>query len=279
MSPKIDTHLHLVYPDRLSYPWLDDVPALQKPFPLESYAESAKKVGITQAVFMEVDVAPDQALAEVQLVRELAAKGTFPITGIIAAALPESEAFADQIDALEGPLLKGIRRVLHTQDDERSTSQRFRENVASLAERNLSFDLCVLPRQLPLAMELVDACPETQFILDHCGVPDIAGNAFEDWSKQIRELARRQHVACKISGLPTYCAPGQATADAMRPWVESCIEAFGWDRVVWGSDWPVCEINSDLSKWSESLEFILAGASKDEQNALYSKNAKALYRL
>ena len=275
---KIDTHLHLIYPDELSYPWVKSVPPLQGNFRLKEYHESAKGCEIEGALFMEVDVAESQIEQEVKLVRQLATEDTV-ILGIIAACRPESGTFEQSLEAISGDHLKGLRRVLHTQPDELSQSSLFRKNIALLAKRNLTFDLCFAARQLPTAIELVDACPHTRFVLDHCGVPDIAGGHFNDWARSIRTLAEREHVACKVSGIPTYCKPGEADADTMRPWVENVIEAFGWDRVVWGGDWPVSTLNSSLLAWNDALDTILSKEEIDNQTKLYSSNAKRIYNL
>lgn len=275
---KIDTHLHLLYPDQLNYPWVAEAPPLQGTFSIEDYREAAEGCGIENALFMEVDVTESQIADEVNLIRELASKNPI-ISGIIAAARPEADDFPARLDELTGSLLKGIRRVLHTQDDARSTSSCFRQNVASLGPQGLTFDLCVLARQLPLATELVDACPQTQFILDHCGVPDIAGGVFEPWARSIRALAEREHVACKISGIPTYCKPGEANAETLRPWVEHVIEAFGWDRVVFGGDWPVSTLNGSLLSWTEALETLLSEEEESNLAKLYCRNAQRIYQL
>jgi predicted TIM-barrel fold metal-dependent hydrolase len=275
---KIDTHLHLLYPDQLNYPWVAEAPPLQGKFSLEDYREAAKGCEIEGALFMEVDVAESQIADEVNLIRELAAKDSM-ILGIIAACRPESLNFEQSLDAIAGDHLKGLRRVLHTQADTLSQTILFRQNVAALANRDLPFDLCFAAKQLPIATELADACPKTRFVLDHCGVPGIAGGAFESWAKSITALAKREHVACKLSGIPTYCKPGEATAETLRPWVEHVIEAFGWDRVVWGGDWPVSTLNGTLLAWSDALDEILSEENTDNLTKLYSSNAQRIYRL
>lgn len=276
---KIDTHLHLLHPDRLTYPWVDDVPPLQGAFGLEDYKTASEGCGITGAVFMEVDVADGEMAEEVKWVQELADRDGSDILSIIAAARPEADDFEARLDSVSVPLLRGVRRVLHTQADALSQSRGFRANLRRLSARGLSFDLCVLARQLPLAIELVDACPEVTFILDHCGVPDIAGGVFESWSKSIGQLAERENVVCKISGLPTYCKPGETDTEVLRPWVERVIECFGWDRVVWGGDWPVCTLNGSLKRWVDTLETLLADESEAHRAALYSGNASRVYTI
>lgn len=276
---RIDTHLHLLYPERFSYPWVENVPPLQGAFTLEGYKEATEGCGIAGAVFMEADVPGTQIAEEVKWVNELAGEADSGILGIVAAARPESDDFEARLDAVSGPWLKGVRRVLHTQPDALSRSRRFRANVRRLPARRLSFDLCVLARQLPLAIELVDACPEVTFILDHCGVPDIAGGAFDSWARGIRELSKREQVVCKISGLPTYCAPEAGGVEILRPWVEYSIDCFGWDRVLFGGDWPVCNLNAGFSSWIADLDAIVGDASSAEVNAFYQQNARRIYRL
>jgi len=275
---KIDTHLHLLYPDQLNYPWVADVPPLQGKFSLEDYHEAAKDCEIEGAIFMEVDVEESQIADEVNLVRELANKDPI-IKGIIAACRPESLHFEQSLNAIAGDHLKGLRRVLHTQADTLSQTTLFRQNVAALAQRDLPFDLCFAAHQLPIAIELVDACPNTRFVLDHCGVPDIAGGDFDSWAKSITELAEREHITCKISGIPTYCNPGEASAETLRPWIEHVLASFGWNRVVWGGDWPVSTLNGSLLAWSEALDEILGGESTGNLQKLYQTNAQSIYHL
>jgi predicted TIM-barrel fold metal-dependent hydrolase len=156
--------------------------------------------------------------------------------------------------------------------DDTSSAPIFVENVRKLGKLNLSFDLCFLGRQLPVAIELARNCPYVQLILDHCGVPDVA-------SGHIRELAAIPNVACKISGVPTYCKPGQATLDVIKPWVMHCIESFGPDRLVWGGDWPVVQINSTLPEWIDLTRQLLSNLSQTEQRKLLHDNAVRIYRI
>ena len=279
MTTKIDTHQHLLYPNDLNYPWVADVPPLQRPYPLEDYKAASEGLDVAGSVFMEVDVAPGDAIREVEWVERLASGPDSGIVGIIAKALPEADDFGEQLEALKRPLLKGIRRVLHTQPDALSCGKVFRENLRRLERFGLSFDLCVRADQLPVAIELVDACSEVNFVLDHCGVPDIAGGAFDDWSADLAELARRERVVCKISGLPAYCEGGKTGSEVLRPWVERVVKCFGWDRVLWGGDWPVCTLNGDRTSWVRALEALLAEESEDHRKALFVENARRVYRL
>ncbi|HET7412239.1 MAG TPA: amidohydrolase [Pararhizobium sp.] len=271
----IDTHLHLIYLERFSYPWLSNAPAINRNFHLEDYWAIAERLGIEKAIHMEVDVAEKDIEAESAFVTGLGA----PVVAAISNCRPESTGFAAHLErAAANPKIKGFRRILHESPDELSQSDLFAENVRRLAGHGLSFDLCVLARQLPVGQSLVDRCPDVQFVLDHCGVPDIAGDAFAPWRDAIAEIARRPNIAAKISGVIAY-AGANPTIEAIRPYVEHVIECFGWDRVVWGSDFPVCTTKADLESWVKMTRELIAGASESEKTLLLNANAERIYRL
>ena len=116
-----------------------------------------------------------------------------------------------------------------------------------------------------------------RFILDHCGVPDIVSGQLDPWRRHIREIASLPNVACKISGVIAYCAAGHATLEAVRPHVEHCLEQFGWDRVVWGSDWPVCTTTADLRGWVGVTRQLVGRADEGDQRKLLHDNATQIY--
>jgi len=275
---RIDTHQHLIYPDRFRYDWAAGIPALQGSFRLEEYRMAAEGCGIRESIFMEVDVPEEQSNAEAAFFCSLAENPANRISGVIAACRPEHSDFAAQLEATAHPRLVGCRRVLHTQPDGLSTTPLFRENVARIGKAGLTFDLCLLPRQLAAGAALIDACPDTRFILDHCGVPDIASGNLTFWRGQLLEISRRPNLSCKISGIIAYAA-GEITADTLRPVVEHAINCFGWDRLVWGSDWPVCNLTRDLGTWTRILDEILSGSSDDQLARLHHRNAREIYRI
>jgi predicted TIM-barrel fold metal-dependent hydrolase len=271
----IDTHLHLVHLDRFSYPWLGDVPALNRDFTLDAYLPRAEAAGIAQAIHMEVDVAEADQMRETDFVTSLGGR----IVAAISSCRPEHANFPAQLERLaSNAKVRGLRRILHTSPDELSQAPLFTENLKRLAAHRFSFDLCVQARQLPLALRIARACPDVQFILDHCGVPPVKDRAFDPWRADMKALAAEPNVACKISGIVTY-AGVDWTADDLRPFVEHVIESFGWDRVVWGSDWPVCTLTADLGRWVAATRTIIADESTDNQQKLLNGNARRLYRL
>ena len=274
----VDTHLHLWDLERQPCSWCAGIPALNRSFRFPDYFAASDDTPIRKAVFMECDVDDPHQLAEARSVQALADAHPL-IAGIVASARPERADFAEQLEQLLAlPKLRGLRRVLHVVPDAVSQQTLFRENLRRLPARGLTFDLCVLARQLPLARELVDVCPDVSFVLDHCGVPDVKGRAFDPWRAEIRALAERPNVHCKISGLVAYAA-ADWTVDDLRPWVEHVVACFGWDRIVWGGDWPVCTLGAPLSRWVAATAKLFAGASLDERSRVYHRNAERLYRV
>jgi predicted TIM-barrel fold metal-dependent hydrolase len=279
-TPIIDTHLHLVYRDRLGYPWLAGVAALDRDFRYETYAAEARRCGITDALHMEVDVAPDDIEAETRNVAALAGETGSLIRGAISSCRPEDDGFPDFLERqLGNPLVKGFRRVLHVVPDDLSERPRFRDNLRRLAGADRPFDLCVRADQIDKAIALADAAPGLPFVLDHCGVPAIKDRAEHPWREKIAEIAKRPNVAVKISGVVAYADPAAWTLDDIRPYVEHAIASFGWDRVVWGSDWPVCTLTASLSIWVAAAQAITLFCSASERERLFSANARRIWRL
>jgi len=277
---RIDTHQHLIYPERFTYAWEADTPALAgRAFTVEDYQKASEGCGISGSLFMEVDVKPEHASAEAAFICKLAEDSSNRILGVIASCRPENSGFSAHLENLRHPRLVGLRRILHTQPDELSRSSTFRENISYLGGQDLTFDICALARQLPIITELIDACPDTQFILDHCGGPDVAAGQLDPWRTDLRELSLRPNVACKISGIIANADPANANTAALRPFVEHTIECFGWDRVVFGGDWPVCNLTASLRAWSEILDEILASVDPADRVKLDHHNAHRVYRL
>ncbi|MBO9099839.1 MULTISPECIES: amidohydrolase family protein [unclassified Rhizobium] len=275
-----DSHLHIVDRTRLNYPWLAGSGALNRDSLYDDYALEAKRCGITGVLHMEVDVDPSDIEPETEYVRELGARSDSLIRGAIAACRPEDADFPGYLErVLADPFVKGLRRVLHVVPDELSTLPLFRENLSLMAGTRLTFDLCVLPHQIEHAIALIDLNTEVRFILDHCGVPAIKDGPSEVWQNGIREIARRQNVSVKISGVVAYADPQSWTVETLRPFIEHSIASFGWDRVIWGSDWPVCTLGGGLSTWVAATHALIAGCSESERARLYRQNAQRLWNL
>lgn len=273
----LDTHLHLIYPDRFTYEWIGPEHKLSKPWTYEAYFAEAADLGIEGALHMEVDVAEQDIEAETAFVTTLPR-----IAGAIAACRPEYDGFPAQLDRIlsagEGRM-KGLRRVLHEVPDDVSLAPIFADNLRRLVQHGLTFDLCLRADQLHLGVRLARLVPDLTFVLDHCGNPDISGSGLDPWRGALAEIARLPNVVGKVSGLVNHCDPGW-TAETLRPYVEHMIESFGWDRVVWGSDHPVATVTGGtLTDWVNAATIITAAASEGEKAALFYRNAERIYRV
>ncbi|MFA6157251.1 amidohydrolase [Mesorhizobium sp.] len=275
----IDTHLHLIDRSALRYPWLAGEPALDRDFSYEEYAAEAKRVGVERVLHMEVDVDPADIEAETARIEALSRQPGSMLAGAIASCRPEEAGFPAYLDRQRAnPFVKGFRRVLHVVPDDISEGALFRENIKRLADTGLVFDLVVLPHQIPKAIALVDLAPDVRFVLDHCGVPDIKSGAEHPWRAHMSEIARRPNVTAKISGVVAYAGPS-STVETLRPYVEHTIGAFGWDRIVWGSDWPVCTLGGGLSTWVAATHALLSGCGHSERERLLRANAVKVWQL
>ena len=273
----IDTHQHLIWRDRLGYGWTAGIPALAEgDFTPEDYQAQTKGQGILGTIFMECGVDEADYQAEARYVATRVGKDG--IIGQIASCRPEDDAGFDAwLEECGGLHVKGFRRILHVVPDDMSQSEGFRANLRKIGRKGLAFDMCFLARQLPIAEELARACDGQPLVLDHCGVPDIAGGAFDDWAKGIDRLAALPHVSVKLSGISAYCAPGTASAGTLKPYVDHIIDRFGPGRMVWGSDWPVVLLGAGLLPWIEMTRALIGGLTAGEQAAIAGANARRIY--
>ena len=268
----LDTHLHLIYPDRFSYDWTRGT-SLDRAWTIEDYWVEAEPLGIETMLHMEVDVPPAEIEAETAFVL-----GVHPaVVGAIANSRPERNDFPAQLERLKAlGNVRGVRRLLQGQPPELAEDAMFLENLRLLPAHGLTFDICVKSHELAVAEKLIPACPDVQFILDHCGNPKIGDREWESWANPMTRIAENPNVVCKVSGILANVREGWAVAD-LKPYVEHVITTFGWDRVVWGSDYPVVTLFGDLTRWVNATREIISGASADEQARLLHRNAERIY--
>jgi L-fuconolactonase len=280
--PIVDTHVHLYDPNVLSYPWVAGVPLLNKAYLPEDYSRLSAGLEIEKLVFVEVDVADGQNLDEARWVAAQADRDP-RIAGIVAAMPMERgtaiEAQLAQYATL--PLARGVRRLIQHHVGEPGWCLRppFVEAVQLLPRYGLSFDLCIFSPQLADTIELVRRSPETRFVLDHIGKPQIKAGIREPWWSEIAELAAEPNVFCKISGVVTEADHKAWTYDQVAPYVARAIECFGFDRSMFGSDWPVSELAVTFAGWVDLVDRVTVGASPAELRNLYRDTATAFYRL
>ena len=277
----VDAHVHFWNPQRLNYPWLASVPALNRVFLPDDYSAATKTANIGKMIFVECCCEPSQNRDEVKWISELAVRES-RLIGIVAhASLERGIAVRDELAALaQFPLVKGVRRNLQGEADADFCLQPdFVAGVRALAEFDFSFDVCIAHHQLTAVSDLVRRCPEVRFVLDHCGKPPIRQQLFKPWATQLKALAALPNVACKISGLLTEADLADWKPSDLQPFVRHAIDCFGFDRVMFGGDWPVLTLAGDCPRWLAVLDFCLAGATKSDLKKLFQTNAENIYHI
>jgi predicted TIM-barrel fold metal-dependent hydrolase len=293
MLPIIDTHQHLWDLDKFHLPWTAGSP-LNRSYLPSDYLDATDGLNVVKAIYMEVDLDPAQQTDEAEYIIDLCQRNDNPTVAAVISGRPASDRFKDYILRYkDSPYIKGVRQVLHGGDTPAGycLQPKFVKSIQLLGELGKRFDICVRPAELGDAVKLVDQCPDTQFILDHCGNADlyiVAGETPTDgqmshtrqqWLDDVKALSERPNVVCKISGIIARARPGDWTASDLAPTINHCLDSFGPDRVVFGGDWPVCTLGAPYRSWVNALKMVIANRSEEEQRKLLHDNAARIYEL
>lgn len=280
--PIVDAHVHLYDPGAVTFPWMKSVPKLDRAHLPADYWRLTAGVEVEALVFVEVDAAPDQHLREATWVQARSAAEP-RLRGMVASIpLEKGEAAREDLDAYaQMPLARGVRRLIerHANEPGWSLSDAFVAGMRLLPEYGFTFDLCLYHQQLPEVTELCRRCPEVSFVIDHIAKPGIRAGLTEPWRQQMREIARLPNVACKISGVVTEADQTHWQAEDVSPYIEHAIDCFGFDRVMFGGDWPVSELATSYRRWVAVVDMVMAGAADADRRKFYRDNAIVFYRL
>jgi L-fuconolactonase len=299
MIPIVDTHQHLWDLNVLSLPWLDGVPELASDHVMSTYAEASGAFDVAKTVYMEVDVSPGQIETERDYVFGLCDADDNPMAGATLRGRPGVAGFADWVNGLANDTrAKGFRQVIHPPDmaADYCLQESFVNDVRRLGDIGKHFDICIRPANLGSAIKLAQACSETRFVLDHCGNahPEIVNGSLsaddydrddvywheaDQWKRDIEALGQQENVVCKISGVIARLPEGKSAAECLADTVNHCLDSFGTDKVVFGSDWPVCTLGATYQLWVDALNAIIADRSEEVQRGLLHDNAVRFYGL
>ena len=282
--PIIDAHVHLYDPDVIRYPWMDAVPKLRSAHGIAEFLRLTSGVAVDGMVFVEVDPAEGCHLDEARWVEEHSKHHAQLLLGIVASIPLETgaEAVADDLAAFAKlPHARGVRRLLERHDAEPGWALRqpFLEGVRLLASHGLPFDLCLKHGQLEEATQLVQLCPDVRFVLDHLAKPAIKAGVDQPWREHLARIAAEPNVVCKISGVVTEADHAAWTYDQVAPYISHAVECFGFDRLIFGGDWPVSELATSYVRWVDVVDRVTKGASQPDLRKLYRENATAFYHL
>ncbi len=277
MRTIIDTHQHFWKFNPAEYGWIGPHQGVLRrdflPSDLEPIIRSSEVTGV-------VSVQARQTLEETHWLLELAATYHF-IKGVVGWVPLISGELLKTLEGLAtNTRLKGVRHVLHDEPyDDYMLRDDFNRGIAVLHRFNLVYDILIFERHLPQTIEFVDRHPRQIFVVDHIAKPRIAAGILEPWRKNIRELAARPNVYCKLSGAVTE-ADHRSWRDAdLRPYVDVVLECFGPQRLMFGTDWPVCLLASQYARWVKAVEMMIGSLSDDERDAIWSGTAVKVYGL
>jgi len=291
--PIIDTHQHLWDLSKFQPPWLKDAPEiLSKSYVTEDYVEATSGLNVVKAVYMEVDVDPKQQVEEAEYVIMLAKSKQNPTVAAVISGRPNSAGFKPYIMQFkDSPYIKGVRQVLHAPDAPQGfcLEKQFVASMQLLGELGMCYDLCMRPTELADGAKLAQLCPDTRFVVDHCGnadpkafmanSPEPPAHEVDQWKRDLAKLADCPNAICKISGIVASAPKGEWKSDILAPAINFCLDEFGADRVVFGGDWPVCLLGASYRRWVESLKEVISNRSETDQRKLLHDNAEKFYRL
>ncbi|WP_167605693.1 amidohydrolase family protein [Maribellus sediminis] len=273
----IDTHHHYWNYDPVEYDWIDDDMAqIRRSFLPADLKETLKGTGVEGVVTVQAR----QSLEETNWLLELAAENEF-MRGIVGWLPLAAENIGELLDKYsQDKNLKSLRHVVQGEPDPNFIlGKEFNRGISLLKNYDLAYDILIFEHQLVNTITFVDQHPDQQFVLDHIAKPRIKANELEPWAKYLWELAERENVSCKISGMVTEADFNNWTEEQLKPYFDVVIKAFGPERLLFGSDWPVCLVATEYSDWLNLVKKQLAQFSEEEQKMIFHKNAEKVYQL
>jgi L-fuconolactonase len=274
---RIDSHQHFWKYDAAEYDWIGPaMQAIRRDFMPPDFEPLLRQAGFQGSVLVQVR----QSLEETRWMLELARKHSF-IQGVVGWIDLRSPEVAAQLDGFRGERkLVGLRHIVQSEPDDRFLlGADFLRGIALLEERDLAYDILIYPRHLKVAGELVRHFPGIRFVLDHAAKPEIRNGEIRGWAADIKRLAAFPNVMCKLSGLVTEADWKDWTAEGMRPYLDVVWDAFGPDRLLIGSDWPVCTLAADYGRTMGLVLDYLSRRPAAEQEAICGGNARRLWNL
>jgi L-fuconolactonase len=272
----IDSHHHLWRYSASEYDWINNrMAALRRDFlPSDLVIEFANA-----EVDGAVTVQARQTLEETEWLLELA-RTCKQIRGVVGWAPIAASNFQDSLHKLAAdPKLVGLRHIVQAEPQGFLDGADFNRGIRALHTTGLVYDLLILQSQLDEAIRFVDRHPDQIFVLDHIAKPKIAAREIEPWRTRIQELSKRANVCCKLSGMVTEDSWSNSSLESLRPYLDIAVEAFGPDRLMAGSDWPVCLVATSYAQWWTMLRTYFAAFSESERTNIFGATAIKVYDL
>ena len=271
---RFDAHQHFWRYDRTEYPWIKPEWPIRRDYLPDDLQPLLAKEGLDGSIAVQAR----QTVEESRWLLELA-DARSSIMGVVGWVDLRSEQASDQLALLaKHPKFVGVRHVVQDEEDDRFLMRPdFLLGLARLKEFALTYDLLIYPKQLPAAIEVVRQFSDQPFVLDHLAKPFIKDGILSPWREQMRELAKAPNVSCKVSGMVTEAAWGQWQPDNFRPYLDVVFEAFGEDRLMFGSDWPVCLLSGSYPRTLGIVADYLEQFSRGICDKVFGANAARFY--
>jgi len=280
-TPLVDAHHHVWDLAVRDQKWITgpELAPLRRTFSLSDLRPQAEQAGVDVTVMVQTVTVPEETPEMLaQAASEPLVAGVVGWTDLTAPDVADTLARLRELPG--GRRLVGIRHQVQSEPDPRwLVREDVLRGLSAVADAGLAYDLVVLPHQLPAATAAARSLPGLRFVLDHIGKPAIASGALEPWDSELRALAAEPNTFCKLSGLVTEADWRGWTVDDLRPFAETVLGAFGPDRVMYGSDWPVCTVAADYAEVLEAARTLTIGQRVDERSGVFGGTAVNAYRL
>lgn len=276
MPQRIDSHQHFWIFDPVRDSWIDEsMQRIQRDFLPQDLSPVLERNNFKGCVAVQAD----QTEAQTHFLLDLAKQNDF-IKGVVGWVDLLDKNVADRLDFFSTEKkLKGFRHVVQGEADDFMLRDDFRRGIAALKAHNYTYDILVFHRQLPAAIDLTKRFPNQAFVLDHIAKPDIKSGEIQSWKENIIELAKAENVLCKISGMVTEANWKTWTPDDLKPYLDVVFENFTSERLMFGSDWPVCLVASEYELVVKTLEDYITQLPIAQQELIWFKNAERFYGL
>ena len=276
MNNRIDAHQHFWKFDPVRDSWIDEnMQKIQRDFLPEDLLPLLQENQFSGCVAVQASQSED----ETNFLINLAAKNDF-IKGVVGWVDLRDVIIEERLKYFSSnKIIKGFRHVVQGESDDFMLRKDFQNGIAALKQFNYTYDILIFHRQLPAAISLANQFPDQPFVIDHIAKPDIKSGDISSWKKGIVEIAKAENVWCKISGMVTEADWKNWKTDDLKPYLDVVFENFSADKLMFGSDWPVCNVASDYTEVVKTLEDYISQLSLPNQNKIWYKNASSFYKL
>ena len=272
----IDAHVHFWQYNKVRYSWItDNMKTLQQDYLPQTIAGPLRRNGINGCIAVQAD----QSELETLFLMELS-KSHDIIKGVVGWVDLQNQNIDERLQYFsQYPVIKGWRHIVQAEPDDFLLRPAFQKGISALQPYNYTYDVLIYPKQLKAALEFASKFPDQKMVIDHCAKPEIAGRKIDEWAVLMKEIAKLPNVYCKLSGLFTEAKWKEWSPAEFYPCLDVVFKAFGTERLLFGSDWPVMLLSGMYVQWKSLLEKYMENFDKEEKEKVFGRNAVQFYNL